>query len=107
VAAELFHHRQNYRTISIEICNNDILPGDQDWDAAADRAAEWAAWFLNSRGLHVDLHASLNPQRIPPEDGKLLLLRHYDLTGKICPKPFVDDPVAWIDFVEDVYGRLS
>ncbi len=25
-------------------------------------------------------------------------LRHYDVTGKICPKPWVDDPQAWNEF---------
>jgi N-acetylmuramoyl-L-alanine amidase CwlA len=25
-------------------------------------------------------------------------IRHFDVTGKICPKPWVDDPAAWDDF---------
>ena len=26
------------------------------------------------------------------------VLRHYDVTGKICPAPFVADPAAWAEF---------
>jgi N-acetyl-anhydromuramyl-L-alanine amidase AmpD len=32
----------------------------------------------------------LNPQRD--------VIRHYDVTGKICPKPYVDEPEAWEAF---------
>jgi N-acetylmuramoyl-L-alanine amidase CwlA len=24
--------------------------------------------------------------------------RHYDITGKMCPKPWIDDPYLWSDF---------
>ena len=26
------------------------------------------------------------------------VIRHYDVTGKMCPKPFVEDEMLWIDF---------
>lgn len=26
------------------------------------------------------------------------VIRHYDVTGKICPRPFVDDPAQWAAF---------
>lgn len=26
------------------------------------------------------------------------VLRHYDVTGKMCPRPFVEDEMLWIDF---------
>ena len=26
------------------------------------------------------------------------VVRHYDVTGKICPKYYVDHPEAWEDF---------
>lgn len=26
------------------------------------------------------------------------VIRHYDVTGKICPKPFVEDEKLWLDF---------
>lgn len=28
------------------------------------------------------------------------VIRHYDVTGKMCPKPFVEDEKLWIDFKE-------
>ena len=28
------------------------------------------------------------------------VIRHYDVTGKVCPKPFVDDEKAWKEFKE-------
>lgn len=30
------------------------------------------------------------------------VIRHYDITGKICPKYFVEDEGAWEKFLEDV-----
>lgn len=33
------------------------------------------------------------------------VIRHYDVTGKICPKYFVDDEKAWERFREDV-GKM-
>ena len=26
------------------------------------------------------------------------VIRHYDVTGKICPRPFVEDEKLWLDF---------
>ena len=30
------------------------------------------------------------------------VIRHYDVTGKICPKYFVDHPDAWEDFLSEL-----
>ena len=35
------------------------------------------------------------------------VIRHYDVTGKICPKYFVDDEQAWQEFKEDVKQLLE
>lgn len=35
------------------------------------------------------------------------LIRHYDVTGKICPKYFVEYPERWLQFQEDVGKRLE
>ena len=35
-------------------------------------------------------------------DPSVDLIRHYDITGKDCPKYFVEHPAAWTKFVEDV-----
>lgn len=34
------------------------------------------------------------------------LIRHYDVTGKICPKWFAEHPDAWEQFKKDVAARL-
>ena len=34
------------------------------------------------------------------------IIRHYDITGKICPKYFVENEEAWKQFKEDVRERL-
>lgn len=35
-------------------------------------------------------------------DTKNRVVRHYDITGKICPKPFVENPTAWANFLASI-----
>ena len=35
------------------------------------------------------------------------VLRHYDVTGKICPKYYVENEDAWLAFREDVSARIE
>lgn len=30
------------------------------------------------------------------------VIRHFDVTGKVCPKPYIDDPAAWEAFRQHV-----
>ena len=30
------------------------------------------------------------------------VVRHFDITGKICPKPFVESPSAWKAFLKSI-----
>lgn len=105
-ARTFFGNRQNFQTISIEICNNDVLPGPRDWQMAVGNAADWIVDFCNTRELLFDLQASLNPGSMAPEKGKLVILTHNSITGKLCPKPFLDDPQSWVEFIEGMYNRL-
>ncbi|WP_079516507.1 N-acetylmuramoyl-L-alanine amidase [Rossellomorea marisflavi] len=42
-------------------------------------------------------------ERFPQlRDTKNRVVRHYDVTGKICPKPYVDDPAAWTEFLNAI-----
>lgn len=104
VSRNLFNCKPNYQTLSIEICNNDIIKdSDSDWLASVEMAAEWVIEFLKSRSLKVDEAASLSPQlakTIVP--GSVVLLRHYDISGKLCPKPFIDNPGQWTDVVKKI-----
>lgn len=36
------------------------------------------------------------------KDTKNRVVRHYDITGKICPKPFVDDEQKWKAFLSSI-----
>jgi N-acetylmuramoyl-L-alanine amidase CwlA len=108
IAKKVFANSQNYRTLNIEICNNDIIKNsDEDWNMSVSNVKKFIKWLIKSLspyGLRVNTDASLNPQKIPgplPE-GEILILRHYDMTGKMCPKPFVDDVKAWCDFVQEI-----
>ena len=35
------------------------------------------------------------------------VLRHYDVTGKICPKYYVENEDAWLSFKQDVSVRIE
>jgi len=102
LAKHLFGWRQNYQSVSIEICNN------KDWDKAVDNAAAWAIAFLKNKGLRVDLSRSLSPQDgIALAPGTVAICRHYDVTGKVCPKPMVDSTSAWADLVWRIHDAVK
>ncbi len=35
------------------------------------------------------------------------IIRHYDVTGKLCPKYFVDNEDAWYQFKDDVFAYIE
>ena len=35
------------------------------------------------------------------------VIRHYDVTGKICPKYFVEDEAAWKQFKNNIRKALE
>ena len=68
---------RNANSIGIEMCNSvGSVP-----EAVRDRTAAFVRQKMKEYGLDVN-H----------------VLRHYDVTGKRCPAPWVDDPRAWMDF---------
>jgi len=107
-ASKIFQNRQNFQSISIEICNNDIIPqSNKDWEMACNNAIEWAIEFIKWNSKKINLEISLNPQNfVTMRNDEILLLRHFDLTGKICPKPFIDNPDSWHVFVEKIAKAL-
>ena len=76
------NHR-NPDTISIEVCHPDETGKFTDKTYAA--LVRLTAWLCDSAGL-------------PREN----VIRHYDVTGKNCPKYFVENEEAWLAFLEDV-----
>ena len=75
---------RNNDTISIEVCHPDESGVFND--STYNSLVKLVAWL-------VEL-GNLNPKKD--------VIRHYDVTGKICPKYFVDNPEAWEQFKKDV-----
>lgn len=70
---------RNSDTISIECCHPD--ESGEFTPATLDALTQLLNWLIDTYGLER-------------ED----ILRHYDVTGKVCPRYFVDHPDAWEDF---------
>ena len=82
---------RNKDTLSIECC----IPDDTGvyTDATYSSAVNLTAWLCKAF-------------KVSPDN----VIRHYDVTGKICPKWFVEDPSAWETFKSDVktqYEKIS
>ena len=81
-------NNRNIDTISIEVCHPDTS-GEFN-DSTYDALVKLTAWLCDNSGLdHDDV------------------IRHYDITGKVCPKHFVDDEGAWYFFKKDVQLALD
>jgi N-acetylmuramoyl-L-alanine amidase CwlA len=107
IAARVFGNSQNFRTLNIEVCNNDVIKNsDQDWLLGVQHAKSFCKWIIQSLGIKVNMDASLDPQNKAKtdliKDGEILILRHHDLTGKQCPLPLIRDTNAWKQFIFDV-----
>ena len=75
---------RNDDTVSIEVCHPDET--GEFSQVTYDRAVELTAWLCKE--FHLD----------PEED----VIRHYDVTGKLCPLYYVEHPEAWDAFLQDV-----
>ena len=71
-------------TVSIEVCHPDET--GEFSPVTYDRAVELTAWLC--------VQFKLDPETD--------VIRHYDVTGKICPKYYVERPEAWEAFRADV-----
>ena len=68
---------RNANSIGVEMCDSvGSVP-----EAVRDRTAAFVRQKMKEYGLDVN-H----------------VLRHYDVTGKRCPAPWVDNPVDWMEF---------
>ena len=79
---------RNGDTISIECC----IPDDTGkfTDATYESLVELVAWLLGRYNLTTDE-----------------VIRHYDVTGKNCPKYFVENSGAWSAFKEDLLTYID
>ena len=82
-------NERNGDTVSIEVCHPDET--GEFAPVTYDRAVELTAW------LCVQF-------KLDPETG---VIRHYDVTGKECPRYYVEHPEAWDAFRADVSAAIK
>ena len=80
---------RNGDTVGIEVCHPDET--GKFSPVTYDRVVELTAWLCREF-------------RLDPESD---VIRHYDVTGKICPKYFVEEPAAWDQFRMDVDEAMA
>ena len=74
---------RNGDTISVEVCHPDET--GQFSPATYQSLVKLTAWLCDLCGIKSDR-----------------VIRHYDITGKLCPKYYVEHPEAWEQFLADV-----
>ena len=80
-------NERNYDTIAIEVCHPD------DTGVFSDQTLEsverLTAWLCGVFDLGTDQ-----------------VIRHYDVTGKICPKYYVEHEEAWLDLLAGIGAAI-
>lgn len=82
-------NRRNSDTISIEFCHPDDT--GEPTQATYDALVRLTAWLCELYGLD------------PKED----VIRHYDVIGKECPRYYVRNEDAWLEFRQDVSAAMK
>ena len=80
---------RNEDTIAIEVCHPDET--GEFSPQTYERLTELTAWLCDTFELD------------PQED----VIRHYDVTGKICPKFYVENPEAWEGLKKAVADKME
>lgn len=80
---------RNSDTIAIEVCHPDET--GQYSTVTYERVVELTAFLCRE--------FKLNPETE--------VIRHYDVTGKLCPKYYAENPEAWADLIADVTSKLA
>ena len=81
-------NERNRDTISIEVCHPD--ESGKFTTASYESLVSLTAWLVEITGL-------------APED----VIRHYDITGKDCPRYFVQNPGTWDVFLLDIARTVN
>ena len=81
-------NERNNDTVSIEVCH----PSEDGYftDETYRSLVQLTAWLCVKFGLTEES-----------------VIRHYDVTGKICPKYFVEHENAWTEFRENVAAAMA
>ena len=80
-------NQRNNDTVSIEVCHSD--ESGEFSKKARNSLVEFTAWLCNNFDL-----------------SEKNIIRHYDITGKICPKYYVDNEEKWNELKKDIKKRL-
>jgi len=83
IACKIFKNKPNKHAINYELCNN------ADWKKTCENGAKIIAQDMMTYNIPMTR-----------------VFRHHDISGKICPKPFVDDFKAWLAFKDLVEKEL-
>lgn len=78
----------NFNTISIEVCHND--EDGRFNQETYDSLIEVCAWLCGKFDLNADD-----------------VIRHYDITGKNCPKYYVEHEDEWKGFINDIKDYIK
>ena len=83
--AKTYRHPEcrNANSVGVEICMNDKSGVVRQ--GSIETAAELVRYLMQRYGVPVDR-----------------VIRHYDVTGKYCPGPMVDDPALWAAFKQSL-----
>ena len=81
-------NNRNLDTISIEVCHPDSTGKFND--DTYNSLVKLTAWLCDNSGLNAND-----------------VIRHYDITGKECPKYFVDNEAYWKKFLEEIKIELN
>ena len=82
------NYPRNEDTVSIECCHPDET--GEFTDETYNSLVQLCAWLCMKFQLDAEN-----------------VIRHYDVTGKICPKYFVENEDAWSNFKEDVQAAID
>ena len=81
-------NQRNVDTIAIETCYTD--ESGKFSDVTYDSLVHLTAWLMGKYNLEIDQ-----------------VIRHYDVTGKECPRYYVRNEWAWDQFKEDVVAYIE
>ncbi len=80
-------NQRNGDTLSIEVCHWDET--GEFTPESTDALVRLVQWLVDHYGL-----------------SRSQILRHYDITGKDCPRYFVQHPEEWASFLDEIQFKL-
>lgn len=81
-SGKYYHECRNDSSIGIEMCCHKREDGTWYFDnVTVEKTLELVRYLMNKYSIPIGN-----------------VIRHYDVTGKVCPEPYVTDSGAWVDF---------